>query len=270
MLASLKAHIKRTPALKRPALTAMRMFDALSWRLNPGNLVRYAAFFRDRRRFIRAGGKAGMLDLYPCLLDNTSRTGIDSHYFYQSLWAFRLILDSRTPRHVDIASDVNFVGLLTTITAVVFVDIRPLFLSIPNYLGVGASITSLPFPDNSVESLSCMHVIEHIGLGRYGDPIDPLGPEKACREITRVLKPGGTAYISVPIGRARVSFNGLRVFGPAEVAKLFPGLELSDMSIVNVPGNFVTGVRPETADLQETAGGLDFGLGLFHFRKPIS
>jgi hypothetical protein len=37
-------------------------------------------------------------------------------------------------------------------------------------------------PDGYCDSLSCLHALEHFGLGRYGDPIDPRGHEKG---ITR-------------------------------------------------------------------------------------
>ena len=42
-------------------------------------------------------------------------------------------------------------------------------------------------------------MLEHIGLGRYGDPIDPQGTEKAATELQRVLAPGGDLYLSLPI-----------------------------------------------------------------------
>ncbi len=50
-----------------------------------------------------------------------------------------------------------------------------------------ANILDLPFKGNSVESLSCMHVVEHIGLGRYGDPMDPEGDIEAIKELKRVV-----------------------------------------------------------------------------------
>lgn len=264
-----KSRVKATPALKRLALAAMRNLAALSWRIRPDAVIRYGAFLRDWRRFLNAGGKAEVLDFFPCLFDKTSTTGIDTHYFHQAIWAFRHVRQSGAARHIDVASDVNFVGLLTTITDVVFVDIRPLLVRIPNYHGVSASVTCLPFADGSLASLSCMHVLEHIGLGRYGDPIDPRGPEKACREIERVLQAGGNAYVSVPIGRARVCFNGQRVFAVSEVRALFASLELHDMAIVDVPGNFIDHVAPESVDIREAEGGSDFGLGMFRFGKPI-
>ena len=267
MISTLRARIKGHPGLKRLFLAAMRIGSALSWRLDLSVVARYVGFFGDLRRFRRAGGKADLLDLYPCLNDRQSSTGIDTHYFHQAIWAFRLIKDSAPARHVDIASDVNFVGLLTTISNVLFVDFRPLFLTIPNYQGIGATITSLPFRDNTIESLSCLHVIEHVGLGRYGDPLDPKGAEAACCEISRVLAPGGHAYISVPIGRSRVSFNGLRVFSPQEVKRLFSPLHLVKVAMVDVPGGFSQMQDVLSMDIRETQGGLDFGLGMFHFTK---
>ena len=68
------------------------------------------------------------------------------------------------------------------------------------------------FETGSVDSLSCLHTIEHVGLGRYGDPIDPEGWVVAVRELARILAPGGRLYLGTPIGRERVCFNSERVF----------------------------------------------------------
>src|SRR2546430_12288402 len=48
-----------------------------------------------------------------------------------------------------------------------------------------------PFGDLELSSVSCLHVAEHIGLGRYGDAIDPLGTRKAIGELARVLAVDG-------------------------------------------------------------------------------
>jgi SAM-dependent methyltransferase len=268
MLSAIKQHIKNISALKRFALFLMRC--ASPWQnIRPWRTVAgYAAFFRDLRSFRAAGGDARMLDFYPCLFDKTAASSIDTHYFHQAIWAFRHIRESATAAHVDIASQVNFVGLLTCITRVTFVDIRPLELDIPNYIGLRGSIVELPFADGAVESLSCLHVIEHIGLGRYGDPLDPRGPERAAREIARVLRAGGRAYISTPVGRPRVQFNGQRVFSIREVPEIFRGLALVEFSLVDARGTLREKIDPAGADIHEDGAGLDCGLGMFVFQKP--
>lgn len=259
--------IKQRPQAKRLALALARALAPLATRPRPSTLARYGAFLRERSRFRALGGEAALADAWPCLFDRTTTTGIDAHYFHQAVWAARRIAARRPATHVDIGSDTLYVGILTALTRVTFVDIRPLQLAIQDYEGVDGSILALPFEDASVQSLSCLHVIEHIGLGRYGDPIDPQGSEKAAREIVRVLAPGGHALVSMPIGRARVQFNSQRVFDPAAVLRMFDGLVLSAFAMVDASGRFVEAADPLQADIGEDRAGADAGLGLFAFTR---
>lgn len=264
----IKEFIKNHARVKRAALAAARSFDPLFPSREIRGFFQYFGFLRDLVIFRKLGGQASPLDLYPCLFDKAATSGIDAHYFHQAIWAFRKILARGTKQHIDVGSEVNFVGLLTTITEVAFVDIRPLLLNIPNYTGIEGSILALPYENGSVVSFSSLHVIEHVGLGRYGDPLDPDGAEKAAREVVRVLAPGGVAYISVPVGRPRVQFNGQRVFTVTQVLSMFAGLQLQAMALVNARGRFIPESDPDSADICEEGTGLDYGLGLFEFVKP--
>jgi SAM-dependent methyltransferase len=267
-MSALKSWIKRQPGLKRASLAALRFAAPVFAFANLRAIPAYFGFFADLRRYRTAGGRASLLDAWPCLFDRTAVSGVDTHYFHQAVWAMRRIRDSGTPTHVDIGSEVNFVGLLTTFTAVTFVDIRPLELAIENYKGLAGSITALPFESDTVGSLSTLPVIEHIGLGRYGDPLDPRGAERAAAEIVRVLRPGGRAYISTPVGRPRVQFNGQRVFAIPEIPALFRGLTLAEFSLVDAHGNLQQNIDPASADIREDGAGLDCGLGMYRFEKP--
>jgi SAM-dependent methyltransferase len=263
----LRSLVKRHPGLKRAALALSRLSAPALSPLRPSALLRYPGFIAERRRYLAAGGDAPWLDSWPCLFDRSSTSGIDAHYFHQAVWAARQIAARRPPSHVDIGSDTLYVGMLTALTRVTFVDIRPLELHIADYTGVNGSILDLPFADASVQSLSCLHVIEHIGLGRYGDPLDPQGSVKAAREIVRVLAPGGHAYVSMPIGRARVQFNGQRVFDPREVPGMFDGLVLDTFAVVDATGTFIERADPQRVDLREAQSGADSGLGMFAFTR---
>jgi hypothetical protein len=104
-------------------------------------------------------------------------------------------------------------------------------------------------------------VIEHIGLGRYGDPLDPEGSVKGALELQRVLEKGGNLLVSLPIGRERICFNAHRVHAPKSVLGIFSSLQLVDFSFVDDDGVF-----HENAQL-DSAKSLEYGCGLFHFQK---
>jgi len=269
MLTDVKAYVKTRPWAKRTALWLSRvvapLFRRPPWRSVPG----YISFARDLGKYRRAGGTAHWLDFYPCLYDRSSTTTTDRQYFYQGIWLLKKIRESGALWHVDVASDVRLVGLLSVMCKVAFVDIRPMGFAVSNLEILAGTITALPFADESTESFSSMHVIEHIGLGRYGDPIDPRGPQKAGREISRIVQPKGKVYISVPVGRPRVGFNGLWVFHVDEVVRMFEGLDLVELSLVDAVGDFHEAVNPTDVNILEEGSGGDFGLGLFEFIKPV-
>lgn len=268
MRLSLSVLLRRNPNLKRVMLAISRSLQPLFSFTNLRAWPAYGRFFADLRAYRRLGGRARLADLWPCLLDRTATSAIDPHYFYQAIWAFRHILRQSPAQHVDVGSDVRYVGILSTVVPVTFVDIRPLHLPLDNYKGVEGSVLAMPFPDRSLASISCLHVLEHIGLGRYGDPIDPHGTQKACRELTRVLAVEGKLYVSMPVGRSRVQFNGQRVSTVEEILSYFSTLELEQMSFVDRDGTFnldATPAAPAIATVENHSS--DFGLGMFVFTK---
>ena len=200
-------------------------------------------------------------DTHPCLTDRTPTTPYDPHYFHQAVWATEHVLRLRPEEHVDVGSEINFVGMISAIARVTFVDVRPLPVQLPRLTSIRGDLHALPFKDRSVSSLSCLHVAEHIGLGRYGDELDPRGTSRACVELGRVLAAGGTLLFSLPVGRARVCFNAHRVHTPAQVLEYFAGLELEEFSVVDDEYALV-----RDADLSRAAR-LTYGCGLFRFRR---
>jgi SAM-dependent methyltransferase len=218
-------------------------------------------FVGEMRRFRRAapGVSVRLADAYPCLADRVASTPYDPHYFYQSAWLARRVAAAVPALHVDIGSSVLMLSVLSARTPTVFLDYRPLRAGLPNLHCVAGSGVRLPFADASLESVSSLHVIEHIGLGRYGDPLDPRGSERAAAELGRVVKPGGRLYLSVPVGRERVCFNAHRVFSPHTIAGWLRGLRLEAFALVDDAGRF-----QDHAPLA-AATALDYGCGMFEF-----
>lgn len=200
-------------------------------------------------------------DSYPCLADGVKATPFDPHYFFQAAWLARRLQESRPSFHVDVGSSAMMVNVLSAGMNMAFVDYRPLRVRLSNLSSLAGDIVRLPFRDACIASLSCLHVIEHVGLGRYGDPINPAGSQLAAAELQRVLQPGGRLFLSVPVGRERVCFNAHRVFSPGTVRAFFPELQLKSFSLVDDSGQL-----NEEVPL-EAGVSLDYGCGLFEFVK---
>jgi SAM-dependent methyltransferase len=219
----------------------------------------YKDFQKDFEEFnknVKEQEKAKKENLYPCLLDKTTDTELEPTYFYQDAWAFERIVKDKPTSHLDIGSHHKFVAHLSKVVDLTMVDIRPLSLPMKTIKFIKGSILELPFKDDSIESLSSLCVVEHIGLGRYGDPIDPDGSEKSFKEIERVIKKGGHFYMSVPVEKEnKIYFNAHRAFNEQYLlGKILKNFEVIDKKYI-YGNNFTDKLEDQ------------FGTGCYHLRK---
>jgi SAM-dependent methyltransferase len=203
-------------------------------------------------------------DRYPCLNDRSSTTGFDAHYIYHPAWAARILAHAKPVFHVDISSSLHFCSMISAFIPVKFYDYRPADLHLSGLTCDAADLLALPFDDRSLKSLSCMHVIEHVGLGRYGDPLDPDGDLKAISELKRVLAPGGNLLFVVPIGNPKIMFNAHRIYSYEQIVTYFSELELKEFSLIPddpKDNGLVCNVSKEMANIQT------YGCGCFWFSR---
>ena len=195
-------------------------------------------FISDYRTYRRQPGAETLAfsEMMPALHERSRTHELDAHYFYVNAWAARRVLKSGASLHVDIGSQAVLPSILAAALPVIFIDYRPLPVHVSGLRSVAGDILNLPLASDSVLSLSCLHVAEHIGLGRYGDPIDPAGTRKAALELTRVLAPGASLLFAVPVGRERVVFNAHRVHAVATIQSYFSELTLEEFSGVDDRG----------------------------------
>jgi SAM-dependent methyltransferase len=187
----------------------------------------------------------------------------NGHYFWQDLWAAKEIYDRKISNHYDVGSRVDgFIAHILPFCAVTYVDLRPVQSNVPNLKFIQGSILELPFDNGTLPSLSCLHVIEHIGLGRYGDPIDFEGHIKAAHELSRVLAPGGILFLGTPVGKERVVFDGHRIFSPKTIIEMFPTLNLVEYKVITDIGDCPTSDPSFSLSNQQS-----YGCGLFIFEK---
>ncbi len=214
--------------------------------------------FRDIATAAGSRFEMNWSDRHPCLDDRTTNTAFDRHYVFHTAWAARVLAESRPRKHVDIGSSLYFAGIASAFIPTEFYDFRPVALNLSNLKSMHADLMRLPFGDREVESLSCMHVVEHVGLGRYGDPLDPDGDLKAMRELQRVLAPSGSLLFVTPVGKERIQFNAHRIYSFQQVREAFPELEIVQFALIpdrESDGGLIQDASPDLVPRQRYACG---------------
>lgn len=229
---------------------------------------RYLRFLNDYRKFgvknlDYSRFEMSFLNQYPCLTDWTEKTGFDAHYIYHPAWAARVVKKINPKKHIDISSTLTFCSVLSAFIPVEFYDYRPAPLILEGLQSKRGDLMKLPFKSDSVESISCMHTVEHIGLGRYGDTIDPEGDLKAIKELKRVVKKGGSLIFVTPVGHSTLRFNAHRIYAYAQIVNYFEGFTLKEYALLpdDTSKGLVKNASQHLTDKQH------WGCGCFWFVK---
>jgi len=244
-----------------------RLLQPIRYNMKIKNLIKfpnlYWNYLREWKQFVEMGGEAPIDQLMPCLFDKNNHTQSGGgHYFYQDIWALNKLAELKPIEHHDVGSRFDgFVGQATAIAPIVSWDIRQPSFNLPKFEFRHGNILELPVPDRSIQSLSCLNVAEHIGLGRYGDSIDSEGTLKAMKELQRVIADNGKLLFSIPVGQNKTYFNAHRVLHPLKPLEVFDQLKIIEFSIVDENENFIKNVDPNNY-----VNSL-FATGLYHFER---
>jgi len=228
----------------------------------------FRTFFRDYSIIKEKNDGRFRIDddlLKPCLFNKSPNLGFNKHYTYHPAWAARVISKLKIKKHVDISSILDFGTIVSAFIDVDYYEFKPpLIKGLSNYKAGKVDLVDLPFEDQSIESLSCMHTIEHVGLGRYGDPIDVRGDLKAFSELKRVVARNGHLIIVVPVGKPVIMFNAHRLYSYEMIMDIFNNeFNLQEFALVYDNGDFIVDAPPEDVKYQ------NYGCGCFYFcKKP--
>ena len=239
--------------------------------LRPGdlkNLLKIPRALRERKRFLTSGGSID--DLHLIVTDYHDSSGsARGHYFHQDLLVANLIYNARPKRHIDVGSRIDgFVAHVAAFREIEVLDIRPL----PHCNHSNIKFHQIDFSSEAIsnygnaDSVSCLHTLEHFGLGRYGDPINPQGHLQGFSNLIKLLSPGGTLYLSFPVAhRGRTEFNAHRVFGPNELFT-WPGadaLQLVRFDFVDDSGSLMRNVSLSHVVDSRT----EYGCGVYTLKR---
>jgi SAM-dependent methyltransferase len=262
------------PLMRARNITALFGFDPLKFARSVRGLGPYLRNRRALRGQMRATS-SGARDFeitraYPCLSDRYEPSGVGSgDYFHQDLYVAQLIHRANPERHVDVGSRVDgFVAHVASFRAVEVFDIRELRTSAANITFRQRDIMQeRPDLDAYTDSLSCLHTLEHFGLGRYGDPVDYEGHLKGWENLSRMVKRGGVFYFATPIGPQRIEFDAHRVFAvPYLVDLCSRDFEIERFAYIGDDGELRVDQDPRGEAAQRSFG-CRYGCGIFVLRK---
>lgn len=202
---------------------------------------------------------------YPCLLDKYASGGIASGaYFNHDLYVAQKIFEQQPVKHLDIGSRIDgFVAHVATYRKIEVIDIREINAKVKNitFIKKDLMIDDETF-HNYCDSLSCLSVLEHLGLGRYGDTLDINGHKKGLLNISKIVKQGGICYISVPIGEQKIEFNAHRIFSIRYLLDLYEEyFSLHSFAYIDDKGEFFETTL--TKELIDNNCNCRFGSGIF-------
>ena len=135
-------------------------------------------------------------------------------FFHSSNWARVLVATyGHMPHYLGVEREHQVRALLP-------------ILEVNSFL-LGRRGVSLPFSDDSFDAITAISVVEHIGLpscqvnGPTQPSVDEFGDGNAVKELIRVLKPGGTLIIAVPLGKSHKILGGdARCYSPETLHRL--------------------------------------------------
>ena len=205
---------------------------------------------------------------FPCLNDKYDKAGkLDRHYFFQDIYVSRKIYEANPTQHLDVGSRIDgFIAQLSIFRKLEIIDIRPLEIEIQNVSFLQADICNIDFNITPVDSVSCLHTLEHIGLGRYNDPLGTDLWKIALKNIWSLVKPGGVLYLSVPIGKQKIMFNAHRVFNTTTIINEISNANLIDFAFIGDSTSLQIS-STNTKDIYNLTKDFNYGLGIFTFKK---
>ena len=227
-------------------------------------LKHYPRYLKDKREWLKQGGKIDKR--FIMLSDFEDYAGVaKGHYFHQDLLVAGFINAAKPKRHVDIGSRIDgFVAHVASFRNIEVVDIRNLEHSVHKNI----TFLQADFMEDSnigkTDSLSCLHAIEHFGLGRYGDPVDVNGHIKGITNLIKMVKTNGLLYISFPISYTdKTCFNAHRILNPQNFYYLVKDrMKLIRFDYIDDYGDLKLNV-----ELNDLPDNLEYACGIFTLKK---
>ena len=227
----------------------------------PRGILRFA---RGYLEFKKAKYSDDEIVFSPSFHDSHAQAGsADGHYFWQDFLCAKWIAVENPKEHFDVGSRIDgFIAHVLMLTDVTQLDIRPMESKIPGLKIEVADLQKEAEPKKRFSSVSSLHSVEHFGLGRYGDKIEPDGHRNGLVNLSKFVENRGYLYISFPIGHPRVEFNSQRIIHPEWPIEILENFNLVEFILIPWKGSPIYDLLPSEVDVDKIGQA-----GLYKFQK---
>lgn len=146
-------------------------------------------------------------------------------YSYGSLWILKAVekYGIKNKKVAVIGSLVPWIEaiLLNYNNTVTTVEYNVPVVDYPNLSAI--SYWDFQKTENLYDCIVTYSSVEHSGLGRYGDPLDPDADLKTMTDIHRNLLQKGVLIWGAPVGHDAVVWNAHRIYGNVRLPVMFKG-----------------------------------------------
>jgi len=200
------------------------------------------------------------------------------HYDAFAFWSVRKLQQSSvlSRRILDIGSPKMMCGMLSAmhdVTSVVLADCSDT-LSYVHYVRHDVA-DPLPFEAGSFDVFISTVALPLVGLGRYGDRMDPNCLPNLVREVDRVMTPDADLLVSMCLGPNLLAFNNGWYLELDTIARLFSGWVIVDILVDEWSSSKSSwsGRPQERFSTRPDIGSIvqgDFRVVFLHFRRSQS
>jgi len=155
-------------------------------------------------------------------------------YAFEEVWKFNKTSD-KTPRIFDVGSTKAFLSILS-----VFCEVEALNLNDPLDYHTSVKYTKGDISEynprlnpkaGSYDFITSFASFHLLGLGRYGDKINPAAQSKFVELCDTLLAPGGKVIFSFSFGKDQLLFNNGWVFSLETIKNFFSNFKIIDVLV---------------------------------------
>lgn len=231
------------------------------------------------RRYLAAMSKDNPLHGLPATVvgdASADSTEFFDHYDAFAFWVAARLAGSPRRRILDVGSAKMMCAMLSAqheVTSYVLADCLDRFSAV-RYVRHDIA-DRLPAADGTFDCFTSSAALQLVGLGRYGDRLDPDCLPRFVGELDRVMTPAADLFVSMCLGPDLLAFNNSWLLSEETIRRIFVGWKLEEIVVDHYSSPRTRSTRPpeqrfdRDSDISHIRKG-DYRVIFCHFRRAAA